>query len=215
MNLHKTQHLLLHTPRRLIADVSDWMDNGGPTRLRELAMRVVFGALLLIGLVVALWMAAAGRAGPRPISAPNSPPVATSAGAEARPAPVAPAPPVPATPAPGPAAAQGLPNGAGGSYTVIIGDTLAAVGLRYGVPFEQLAADNGIVEPNRITPGRRLQVGPPAKDVVVIQPGATLSAYAASSGSTVTALMALNPHISNADRIPAGGTLRLPVEALR
>jgi LysM repeat protein len=49
----------------------------------------------------------------------------------------------------------------------------------------------------------------PAVGSVVIKPGDTLSKIAAANGTTVPAIMALNPSITNADRIAAGQTVKL------
>ncbi len=49
----------------------------------------------------------------------------------------------------------------------------------------------------------------PAAGSVVIKPGDTLSRIAAANGTTVPAIMALNPSITNADRISAGQTVKL------
>ena len=50
---------------------------------------------------------------------------------------------------------------------------------------------------------------PAAAGSVVIKPGDTLSRIAQNNGTTVQAIMALNPSITNADRISAGQTVKL------
>ncbi|MCW2633620.1 MAG: glycoside hydrolase family 25 [Pseudonocardia sp.] len=210
MNHRTLRHLLVHTPRRLLNRAGRSSAGSGLSRPAALVGRAAYGLLLLlVGFVTVLWLTARHDG---PASVPSVPPAVAASTPSAPPSMAT------RTPPPSPAGASPpLPPASVevGGNVVTEGDTLAVIALRYGVPFEQLAADNGITEANQIMPGHRLRVGQPARDVVVIQPGATLSAYAASSGTTVTALMALNPHISNADRILAGGTLRLPVEALR
>lgn len=94
-------------------------------------------------------------------------------------------------------------------HTVQRGETLARIALRYNVPFEQIAEDNGITNPNRIRVGQRLVIRPAAPGTIVIQPGDTLSAIARRHGTTVQTLLARNPHITNPNRITAGGRLRV------
>lgn len=117
-----------------------------------------------------------------------------------------PAPPQPAQRAPGvPAPAQSV----SGVYVVIRGDTLAAVALRRGVPIEKLAADNRLSSVHRIVVGQRLVVSPAPSGVVVIKPGRTLESYGVETGLGKAGLMALNPQVSDPDRITAGGGLRV------
>jgi LysM repeat protein len=94
-------------------------------------------------------------------------------------------------------------------HEVTSGETLARVALRYGVPFEQIASDSGIRNPNRIRPGRRLLIRAKPADVEVIQPGRTLSDYARSSGRRLDELMRRNPQVADSDRILAGGRLNV------
>lgn len=53
----------------------------------------------------------------------------------------------------------GRPAAAQAAYTVQPGDTLAAIAARLGVSPEQLAAANGLADPNRIAAGQALRVG--------------------------------------------------------
>jgi LysM repeat protein len=94
-------------------------------------------------------------------------------------------------------------------HRVVAGDTLSRIALRYQTPLEQIAADNAITEPNRIMTGQRLVIRPAPAGVQVIQPGATLTSCAVQHGVSVGELTALNPQISNPDRIIAGGMLRI------
>jgi LysM repeat protein len=109
--------------------------------------------------------------------------------------------------APGPTstAAPSLPA----EHEVVAGETLARIALRYGVPFEQIAADSGITDVNRIRPGQHLRIRPVPAGVEIIKPGRTLSDYARSSGRRVDELMRLNPGITDPDRILAGGRLHV------
>ena len=45
-----------------------------------------------------------------------------------------------------------------GSYTVQAGESLSAIGARFGVSYQALAAANGIDDPNRIYAGQVLQL---------------------------------------------------------
>src|SRR5882757_1112628 len=74
-------------------------------------------------------------------------------------------------------------------HQVTRGETLARIALRYDVPFEQIASDSGVRNPNRIRPGQRLLIRAKPADVEVIQPGRTLSDYARSSGRRLDELM--------------------------
>ena len=49
-------------------------------------------------------------------------------------------------------------NSSGGSYTVRPGDTLSAIGARYGVSYQSIAQANGIANPNLIFPGQVLRI---------------------------------------------------------
>jgi LysM repeat protein len=94
-------------------------------------------------------------------------------------------------------------------HDVVAGETLARIALRYGVPFEQIAADSGIPDVNRIRPGQHLRIRPVPAGVEIIKPGRTLSDYARSSGRRVDELMRLNPRITDPGRILAGGRLHV------
>ena len=123
-----------------------------------------------------------------------------------------------ATAAPHPRAAPHLPLGAAvphpperatapTEHRVRRGETLAVLALRYGVPFEQIASDSGLANPNRLRPGQRLVIGAKPAGVEVIQPGRTLGDYARSTGRRLDELMRLNPQLVDPDRILAGGRL--------
>lgn len=124
---------------------------------------------------------------------------ATSSRAEAAPA----TSPEAAAPAPDLTAQPAAPT----EYRVRSGETLAMVALRYGVPFEQIASDSGLADPNRLRPGQRLVIRAKPAGVEVIQPGRTLDDYARSTGRRLDELMRLNPQLVDPDRILAGGRL--------
>ena len=94
-------------------------------------------------------------------------------------------------------------------HNVRPGETLAQIALRYEIPIEQIAAENGIADPNRIRAGRELTIGAKQQGVEVIAPGSTLSEYAQRYGTTVAALIdegghrADPPHVEHL-RAPPG-----------
>lgn len=53
---------------------------------------------------------------------------------------------------------QPAPSSGGGRYTVRPGDTLSAIGARFGVSYQAIAAANGIANPNRISSGQQLTI---------------------------------------------------------
>jgi LysM repeat protein len=136
-------------------------------------------------------------------------PTVTAAPTVAAPPSAAAAPSVAAPHLPAAAAVPGLPERAAAptEYRVRTGETLAMVALRYGVPFEQIASDSGLSDPNRLYPGQRLVIRAKPADVEVIQPGRTLGDYARSTGRRLDELMRLNPRLVDPDRILAGGRL--------
>lgn len=74
------------------------------------------------------------------------------------------------------------------TYTVKAGDTLSAIGLRYGVSVGALAAQNKIPNPDLIRVGQVLQIPPvvmPAKPAVISSPVVAPSVPASSGGSSV------------------------------
>lgn len=95
------------------------------------------------------------------------------------------------------------------TYQVRPGDTLAQIALRHGVDYQRIAADNRLVDPNRIHPGQTLRLGQPTPGTRLIAPGDTLTGLATTTGVTVRELRALNPWITRPSHIPAGAGLRI------
>jgi LysM repeat protein len=124
----------------------------------------------------------------------------------------------PATPGPG----TQTPSGETGTvYVVQRGDTLGAIAARFGITVEELAAVNGIDNPNLIIIGQQLvipgtETGTAAVEgetaIYVVAPGDTLSAIAVRYNTTVGTLASLNG-IVNVDRIRVGQELRVPSAA--
>ncbi|HHX44795.1 MAG TPA: LysM peptidoglycan-binding domain-containing protein [Chloroflexi bacterium] len=105
----------------------------------------------------------------------------------------------------GPVQAQGL---CGPIYTVVEGDTLFSIARRCGVSVEQiLAANPGVPDPNRILVGQRLVLPSGGPNIYVVREGETLFSIAQRFGTTVEALLAVNPGITDPNRILAGQVL--------
>jgi lipoprotein NlpD len=76
----------------------------------------------------------------------------------------APAPPVTAAvPVPVPSSRAAEPDTRPSTYTVKRGDTLAAIALEFGYDYRELAAWNGIENPDRIFVGQVLRLAPPGE----------------------------------------------------
>lgn len=102
------------------------------------------------------------------------------------------------------------------THTVKRGDTLAAIGAKFGVRWQAIhqANANLISNPNLIEPGWKLVIpGPPKEEgdsgLYVVQPGDTLGALAGEWGCSVNAIANLNS-IPNPDLIRVGQRLRKP-----
>lgn len=114
-------------------------------------------------------------------------------------------------------------------HVVSPGETLSAIAARYGIPVADLAAANGITDPNRVLAGSRLTVADtPAPDGSAasptpaaaaspstggtthrVAPGETLSAIASRYGVPIADLAAANG-IGDPNRIVAGAVLTIP-----
>jgi|GEM_PF-77859 len=104
----------------------------------------------------------------------------------------------------------------GQTYTVVSGDTLGAIGARFGMSYQTIATVNGIADPNKIYPGQVLRIpgtnvpaAAPADGVVyIVQGGDTLSGIAAKYGTTYQHLAAING-IANPNVINVGQHIRI------
>lgn len=119
-----------------------------------------------------------------------------------------------------PAAAQGQ-GPCGDSVTVVAGDTLNAIAARCGTSVEMIVAANPeIINPNFVYVGQQLTM-PSASDGsepdtpgrYIVQPGDTLTSIARRFGTTVAAIVAANPQISNPDFIYVGQPVTIPGQA--
>lgn len=101
-----------------------------------------------------------------------------------------------------------------GTYTVQSGDSLSSIADRFGVAWRDLAAWNGISNPDRIYPGQTLKLKGSASSstssgsTYIVQKGDTLSGIAAKFGTTYQKLAADNG-ISNPNKIHPGQKLNV------
>lgn len=102
------------------------------------------------------------------------------------------------------------PNPTNQTYTVVPGDTLFSIARRYRTTIPELAALNGITNPNLIYPGQVLQIPTFSSPVAsyTVRSGDTLSSIARRFNTFVSELVSLN-NISNPNRIYPGQVLRL------
>ena len=91
-------------------------------------------------------------------------------------------------------------------YVVQPGDTLYGVALRFGVPMARLLEDNQLPNPARLVVGQTLVIQYPAVTHTV-RSGETLTAIAASYGTTVRQLLRNNPGLGGRTGISPGQTL--------
>jgi LysM repeat protein len=104
---------------------------------------------------------------------------------------------------------------AGGTYTVQPGDSLAAIGLLFGVPWELIAEANGIEPPNYvIQPGQVLVIPtiPQPSDgsqIYVVQPGDSIIGIAQDLGIDPTELADFN-NLADWNSIQPGQILYIP-----
>lgn len=101
-------------------------------------------------------------------------------------------------------------------HTIEEGETLSSIADAYGISLEELAAQNGITNPDRIFAGQTLRIGEggpavaaPSGRTHTVAPGETLSGIADQYGVSIDRLMAING-IENADYVYAGQALTLP-----
>lgn len=103
-----------------------------------------------------------------------------------------------------------------GSYTVVPGDTLSGIAQRYNTTYQNLAAINGIANPNLIKAGQVLKVPgagaaapkPADQQTYTVVSGDSLSGIAAKFGTSWQRLQSLNG-IPNASLIYPGQVLKI------
>lgn len=175
-------------------------------------------------------VAVAATATPAGTAFGSSPPTASPAATTPEPT-LAPSPTPPAsTPGPSPTPADKLavlpacPDHPGCyRYTVHRGDTLSTIADRWGIALSIVEALNPeITDPSSISVGQTIYLGrsalvrlDPCPDrsncyLYVVRPGDRLSTIAGRYGTTTSAVLALNPKITDASRIYSGQTIRIP-----
>lgn len=106
-----------------------------------------------------------------------------------------------------------------GVHAIRQGETLSEIAEGYGLPVAELAAINGIADPDQILAGTTLRLA--SEGVAAGEGGAigigyqvgagdTLEEIAAIYGTTVDALLAANPELDDPDLLLVGQVLRLP-----
>jgi LysM repeat protein len=111
------------------------------------------------------------------------------------------------------------PTGTYQNYTVVRGDTMRIIATRFGTTVSELQRLNPeIVNINIIYPGQvvRVPVGttppppPPVQDSYIVQRGDTLRIIANRFGTTVQAILQVNPQIVNPNLIYPGQVIKMP-----
>ncbi|MBO9664703.1 phage tail tip lysozyme [Dokdonella sp.] len=110
------------------------------------------------------------------------------------------------------------PGAGGGNYTVRSGDTLSGIAGRNGVSLSALIAANPqIKNANLIYPGQTVHIpgGSPSGGgnnggSYTVRSGDTMSGIAGRNGVSLSALIAANPQIKNANLIYPGQTVHIP-----
>lgn len=106
------------------------------------------------------------------------------------------------------------PAPAGGSYTVVSGDTLSGIAAKFGTSWQTLQAINGLADPNKIYPGQVLKVPggaaptPPSVQTYTVKSGDNLSSIASKYGTSWQHLAQING-LSNPNLIYPGQVLKI------
>ena len=186
---------------------------GRVARVTDARRELIFGALGLAILAVVAVVLVTQASDSLPVFGGESATPTASPGAAVPPIPSpTPTPTRAPTPTPTP-----LPQ----SYTVQSGDTLALIAERFNVTVEDLAAKNGILDPNNIFAGQKLELPQPDErvtpsapagsedEVYVVKAGDTLFAIAQELGVTVEDLADIND-IADPSQLFVGRPLQIP-----
>lgn len=108
------------------------------------------------------------------------------------------------------------PQTGDGKHVVVAGDTLFSIAQRYGLTVSELAAANGIVNPNVLDVGEELVIPAPGTVTLpetasthIVSYGETLFSIAVAYGFTVDEIAIFN-NISNVNRIDVGQEIKIP-----
>ena len=120
--------------------------------------------------------------------------------------------------APQPAPAKPTPAPAAKTYTVKQDEYLSAIGTKTGVPWQTIAALNGLKSPYTIYPGQVLKLSggsapsapaAPTAEYYTVARGDTLTGIAKRKNTTIATLIKLNPGIKNPSLIFPGQKIRI------
>ncbi|WP_346916443.1 GH25 family lysozyme [Clostridium sp.] len=93
-------------------------------------------------------------------------------------------------------------------YIVQSGDTLSRIAEKYSTTYQELAANNGISNPNLIYPGQKIILPSGSSSYYTVKSGDILSEIAQRYGTTTSTIVRLN-NISNPNLIYPGQILRI------
>ena len=96
-------------------------------------------------------------------------------------------------------------------YVVQPGDTLTFISHESKIGIDEIATENGIVDPNMISVGQKLVIPEERGSEYLIQPGDTLTVIAYQTGNDLEELSEYNKMIDD-NKISEGAYLRLPEE---
>lgn len=98
-------------------------------------------------------------------------------------------------------------------HVVQPGDNVWLISRRYGVDAGQVIAANELPDPNRLAVGQALVIPTPGQETIhIVKQGESLWSIAQRYGTTVEAIMRLNPQATPTNLYP-GQRLRIPVQA--
>ena len=130
--------------------------------------------------------------------------------------------PAAAAPAPAPAVAPAPTEARSGMYTVKRGDTLYSIALDHGQAYRDVAAWNGLEDPNKIQAGQQLRVQPPETAAAVSKPVSaptavevrSLNQSATPAAATTAAATAAQANSDTLKHEPRGGKRAYSEETL-
>lgn len=96
------------------------------------------------------------------------------------------------------------------TYTVKSGDTLSEIAQKYGTTYQEIAALNGLADPNKIYPGQvlKIKISGTSTTTYTVKSGDTLSVIASKYGTTYQKLATLNG-LADPNKIYVGQVLKI------